>query len=183
MIDYIDPKGELIQHRFFRPHCILQDDVYVKDLRIFKNVHLKDILIVDNAVYSFGDQIDNGIPITPFKEDPRDTEFLNLIKYLERCADVPDVREINKKAFQLRRIFRFNLEPFIKYYDFEECERLLQEEDLKKDDSPNEPRSSPISIASNQQKRRVKRPPKSVNDQLDILAKYMAKNGGKLPVQ
>ncbi len=99
--------------------------MYVKDLRIFKNVHLKDILIVDNAVYSFGDQIDNGIPITPFKEDPRDTEFLNLIKYLERCADVYDVREINKKAFQLRRIFKFNLEPFIKYYDFEECERLL----------------------------------------------------------
>jgi CTD small phosphatase-like protein 2 len=125
VINYIDPTGELIQHRFFRPHCILQDDVYVKDLRIFKNVHLKDILIVDNAVYSFGDQIDNGIPITPFKEDPRDTEFLNLIKYLERCADVYDVREINKKAFQLRRIFKYNLEPFIKYYDFEECERLL----------------------------------------------------------
>lgn len=48
-----------------------------------------------------------------------------MIKYLERCADVYDVREINKKAFQLRRIFKYNLEPFIKYYDFEECERLL----------------------------------------------------------
>ena len=54
-------------------------------------MHLKDILLVDNAVYSFGDQIDNGIPITPFKEDPRDTEFLNLIKYLEKCADAYDV--------------------------------------------------------------------------------------------
>lgn len=113
VINYIDPTGELIQHRFFRHHCILQDDVYVKDLRIFKNVHLKDILIVDNAVYSFGDQIENGIPITPFKEDPRDTEFLNLIKYLEKCAEVNDVREINKKAFQLKRIFNTQLEPFI----------------------------------------------------------------------
>lgn len=55
VINYIDPTGELIQHRFFRPHCILQEDVYIKDLRIFKNVHLKDILIVDNAVYSFGE--------------------------------------------------------------------------------------------------------------------------------
>ena len=44
----------------------------MKDLRIFKNVALKDLLIVDNAVYSFGEQIDNGIPITPFKEDPTD---------------------------------------------------------------------------------------------------------------
>lgn len=55
VIDYIDPTGELIQHRFFRPSCILQEDVYIKDLRIFKNVPLKDILIVDNAVYSFGE--------------------------------------------------------------------------------------------------------------------------------
>lgn len=86
VINYIDPTGELIQHRFFRPHCILQEDVYIKDLRIFKNVDLKDILIVDNAVYSFGEQIDNGIPITPYKEDPGDTEFLNLIKYLDKCA-------------------------------------------------------------------------------------------------
>lgn len=110
--------------------------MYVKDLRIFKNVPLKDILIVDNAVYSFGEQVDNGIPITPFKEDPRDTEFLHLIKYLEMCAEVHDVREINRKAFQLGKIFKTDLEPFIKYYDFEECERLLQEEDFKKENSP-----------------------------------------------
>lgn len=67
VIDHIDPTGELIQHRFFRQHCILQEDVYVKDLRIFKNIPLKDIILVDNAVYSFGDQIENGIPITPYK--------------------------------------------------------------------------------------------------------------------
>ena len=105
-----------------------EEVVYVKDLRIFKNVHLKDILIVDNAVYSFGDQIDNGIPITPFKEDPRDTEFLNLIKYLDKCVDVYDVREINKKAFQLQKIYKYNLEPFIEYYNFDECEKLMSED-------------------------------------------------------
>jgi CTD small phosphatase-like protein 2 len=125
VINHIDPTGELIQHRFYRQHCILQDDVYVKDLRIFKNVSLKEIILVDNAVYSFGEQLENGIPITPFKEDPRDTEFLNLIKYLDKIKDVEDVREYNNKAFSLRKIFKTNLEPFIQYYDFEECERML----------------------------------------------------------
>ena len=55
IIDYIDPTGTLIQHRLYRDHCIkTTDNVYVKDLRIFKNRDLKDLLIVDNAVYSFG---------------------------------------------------------------------------------------------------------------------------------
>ncbi len=55
ILDYIDPTGTLIQHRFYRESCIkTTDNVYIKDLRIFRNVHLKDIIIVDNAVYSFG---------------------------------------------------------------------------------------------------------------------------------
>ena len=55
IIDYIAPTGELIQLRFYRDSCIkTTDNVYIKDLRIFKNVALKDIILVDNAVYSFG---------------------------------------------------------------------------------------------------------------------------------
>jgi len=55
ILDYIDPSGKLIQHRFYRESCIkTTDNVYIKDLRIFRNVPLKDIIIVDNAVYSFG---------------------------------------------------------------------------------------------------------------------------------
>lgn len=55
ILDYIDPKGIYFQHRFYRESCIkTTDNVYVKDLRIFKNVDPKDMLLVDNAVYSFG---------------------------------------------------------------------------------------------------------------------------------
>ena len=55
ILDYIDPTRTLIQHRFYRDHCIkTTDNIYVKDLRIFRNVPLSDIVIVDNAVYSFG---------------------------------------------------------------------------------------------------------------------------------
>jgi len=31
-----------------------EEGVFIKDLRIIKNRKLKDIVIVDNAVYSFG---------------------------------------------------------------------------------------------------------------------------------
>jgi CTD small phosphatase-like protein 2 len=56
--------------------------VYIKDLRVFKNRDLKDMIIVDNAVYSFGAQLSNGIPITPFKDDKDDREFVCLMNYI-----------------------------------------------------------------------------------------------------
>jgi CTD small phosphatase-like protein 2 len=54
--------------RLYRDSCIKSvDGVYVKDLRIFdKCRRMEDIVIVDNAVYSFGYQLENGIPIIPF---------------------------------------------------------------------------------------------------------------------
>jgi CTD small phosphatase-like protein 2 len=55
ILDYIDPEKKYIQHRLYREHCIkTTDNVYIKDLSIFKNRDLKDMIIVDNAVYSFG---------------------------------------------------------------------------------------------------------------------------------
>lgn len=87
IIDYLDPTGQLIQHRFYRNTCIKSEGgEYIKDLRVFKNIELKNILLVDNAVYSFGQQLDNGIPIASFKEDPDDQEFEHLIPHLEACA-------------------------------------------------------------------------------------------------
>jgi CTD small phosphatase-like protein 2 len=85
ILDYIDPEKKLIQHRLYRDHCIKSSgDVYIKDLRVLKGRDLKDLIIVDNAVYSFGAQLSNGIPITPFKYDKDDREFIFLMNYLKR---------------------------------------------------------------------------------------------------
>ena len=50
------------------------------------------MIIVDNAVYSFGAQLSNGIPITPFKDDKDDTEFICLMNYLEMLRKYDDMR-------------------------------------------------------------------------------------------
>lgn len=67
--------------------------MYIKDLRIIKNRDLKDIVIVDNAVYSFGFQLNNGIPIIPFYHDKLDEELLHLIYYINCLAGFEDIRE------------------------------------------------------------------------------------------
>jgi CTD small phosphatase-like protein 2 len=106
ILDYIDPEKKLIQHRVYRDNCIkTTDNVYIKDLRVFKNREMKDMIIVDNAVYSFGAQLANGIPITPFKDDVEDREFLNLMSYLDLLKDCDDMRELNKEAFKMEQVY------------------------------------------------------------------------------
>jgi len=48
------------------------EGVFIKDLRIFNNRNLEDILLVDNAAYSFGYQLENGVPIIPFYNNKND---------------------------------------------------------------------------------------------------------------
>lgn len=82
------------------------DGYYIKDLRIFREEQFKleDIVIVDNSVYSFAYQIDNGIPIIPFYNDKNDEEMLHLIYYLNCLADSKNVQEQNREAFELTKL-------------------------------------------------------------------------------
>ena len=87
----------------------------MKDLRIFEpSRRLEDIVIVDNAVYSFGYQLENGIPIIPFYDDKRDEELLHLTQYLECLFRTGgDVRDHNRKAFQLKELQDLDVQNFL----------------------------------------------------------------------
>lgn len=94
----------LVQARLYRDHCIkTPEGIYIKDLRIVHNRALTDLIIVDNAVYSFGYQLDNGIPIIPYYDDKaHDEELMHLIYYFNCIYASPDIRVQNRKAFQLK---------------------------------------------------------------------------------
>ena len=64
---------------------------------------MSDIIIVDNASYSFGYQIDNGLPILPYYDNKNDIELKNLISYLKSIHHVKDVREVNKKMLKINQ--------------------------------------------------------------------------------
>lgn len=86
------------------------------------------MIIVDNAVYSFGKQLSNGVPITPFKDDPNDREFNHLMNYVEAIKDLPDLRVPNREAFKMKKVYRVKLDKFIDYYDYEGA--IEDEEDV-----------------------------------------------------
>ena len=65
---------------------------------------MEDMVIVDNSVYSFAYQIDNGIPIIPFYHEQSDEEMLHLIFYLNCLATCDDGRQQNRDAFELYKL-------------------------------------------------------------------------------
>ena len=83
-----------------------EDNVYIKDLWLFANVDMKDIVIVDNAVYSFGFQLLNGIPILPYYDDPDDEELYHLIPFMHVLSQCDDIWEKNQEAFKLDEMAR-----------------------------------------------------------------------------
>lgn len=78
ILDYLDPERELIQHRLYREHCFIsQEGYFVKDLRIL-NRPMKDVILIDNAAYSYAFQLDNGVPILPYFKGKHDYELKAL---------------------------------------------------------------------------------------------------------
>ena len=130
VLDYLDPTGELIQARLYRDSCIQpepswfkpgyedmdQMSLYIKDLRIIRNRDLSEMVIVDNAVYSFGFQLDNGVPIIPFYKNKDDEELHHLIFYLKCLSQIPDMRTQNKQAFQLASLDPDYIEAYLNEY-------------------------------------------------------------------
>lgn len=115
VIDRLDPRGQFISHRLFREHCYHSPQgVYVKDLRII-NRPLSQLVLVDNAAYSYILQPENGIPIVPFYSNSSDSELLLLKKYLQGLSQSPDVRDTNRNTFQLHR-----------YREFDQHEKLVE---------------------------------------------------------
>jgi len=102
VLDYLDPHGQYIHHRLFRDSCVVTEEgIYIKDLRILGNRNLQDVVLVDNAAYSFGYQVENGIPIIPYYENKDDVELKHLIPYLKNLNSAKDMREVNKQTFKL----------------------------------------------------------------------------------
>lgn len=105
IMDILDPEKTIINGALHRSHCLLtKTGFYVKDLRVVTNRNLNDMIIVDNLSHSFAFQIDNGIPILPWYDDPKDCELKYLAQYLCRIVKYKDIRVANRRYFRLSEL-------------------------------------------------------------------------------
>lgn len=85
-----------------------QNGFFIKDLRIISNRELKDIVMVDNLVHSFGLQIRNGVPILEFLDNADDCEFIGLQKLLIEASSKEDVRDFFDEKLKLKEVLEIN---------------------------------------------------------------------------
>ncbi len=77
----------------------------MKNLNIIKGVDIKDIILLDNSIYSFSAQIKNGILVNSFFNDKNDIELYNVLGYLLNfLVKADDVRVINEQFFNFEKL-------------------------------------------------------------------------------
>ncbi|CAD8047657.1 unnamed protein product [Paramecium sonneborni] len=108
VIQFLDHK-RILSAQLFRESCIVTNDgVHIKDLRVLGR-DMKDIVLIDNAAYSFGCHIENGIPIIPYYDNKDDKELKLLYDFL--ISDVLpayDCRKVLQETFKLREFQNYN---------------------------------------------------------------------------
>ena len=131
VLNFLDPENNVFEGRLYRKDCILykikENKFYIKDLNIFQNFNLKDIVLIDNSVLSFAYHLNNGIPIVPYYNSKEDSELIILSKYLLYIADCDDLRECNKEYI--------NMESFLEQAKIEKIEESFYSE--SDDDNEN----------------------------------------------
>ncbi|XP_077252345.1 uncharacterized protein LOC143891689 [Tasmannia lanceolata] len=98
LLNILDPEQKLISRRIYRESCIFSDGNYMKDLTVL-GLDLEKVAIIDNSPQVFRLQVNNGIPIQSWFDDPSDCELISLLPFLETLVDSDDVRPIIAKRF------------------------------------------------------------------------------------
>lgn len=97
IIDYIDPNKKYIKHRLYRDSCFEFHNFYIKDLNLINEIDLKQVIIVDNCIFSFMKNLRNGILVTSFYNNKSDDELRSLCIYLKDfLLNADDFREVNE---------------------------------------------------------------------------------------
>lgn len=76
---------------------------FLKDLNVLGR-DLSKAVLVDNSPHAFGYQVDNGIPIESWFDDPKDTELRKLERFLRTLHGVKDCRKVIRRTFQTYRL-------------------------------------------------------------------------------
>lgn len=80
-------------------------DRCVKDLRVFEGlIEQRKVLLVEHKMENMLSQLENSVPVLPFRGDPGDFELLKLSNYLMSVSGDPHMVEANSRYFKLKKL-------------------------------------------------------------------------------
>ena len=85
-------KEKNIRYRLYREECTFINGLFIKDLKRL-NRPLSDLIIVDNSPLAYTFNIENGLPIKTWYDDPNDKELNKILPLLIFLSKVKDVRK------------------------------------------------------------------------------------------
>jgi CTD small phosphatase-like protein 2 len=108
IINIFDPQNKFFKFRLYRESCInLQNIIYIKDLRIIENFKPESTILVDNSLFSFSNNITNGILVNSFYGNKNDNQLKNLSNYLKKnIIPADDVRDVIDKTFNFTKMLQ-----------------------------------------------------------------------------
>lgn len=86
VINILDPTGTLVSGRLFRQHCSNADGSLVKDFRVIGNRKPENLILVDNLIYSYAANLENGIHIKSYVNGRDDYELEYLANVLDKIS-------------------------------------------------------------------------------------------------
>lgn len=86
---------------------MVNNQLFVKDLRVIGR-KFQNIVLVDNAPYSYMLQLSNGIPILNYIKGKYDNQLIKLESYLMSLLNVQDVRIKNRQTFRLQDYINYD---------------------------------------------------------------------------
>lgn len=97
-LNQLDPDRKLIQHRLYRQHATINNNVFIKDISKLGR-DMSKVMILDNLAENFQVNPENGVFIVTWFSDPEDTILKELIPFLKNIVTnkTSDVRMELKK--------------------------------------------------------------------------------------
>lgn len=104
VLDQLDPTKTKFVARLYRDHCSPVSNMNIKNMKIFPG---NDAILIDNLIYSYAFQLNQGVPICPFVDDMMDVELKDLATILERVIEYESVYQLLQDLLGLDEYYRF----------------------------------------------------------------------------
>jgi CTD small phosphatase-like protein 2 len=103
VMDQLDPNHTIFAARLYRDHCLPVNNMNIKNMLMFNG---PNVYLVDNLIYSFAFQINQGIPICPFVDDPMDVELRDLANILEQVDKFRSMDDLLEDLLGLKDFYK-----------------------------------------------------------------------------